>query len=106
MAINLKSDRKWLIISILVICAVVIGLFWYRPALPQIEAEKLAAIRLDKYAKEVSLPIEEFVRERVEYQDKVWQVVYRSKKKPVHVLSILVDNFRNVELHRYIESSP
>jgi hypothetical protein len=106
---GIKSFKtKWLIISLLIISAIVVAFFFRSPrALPRDEAEKLAAVRLDNYAKEVNLPTEKFVRIRVEYfeQAHVWQIVYKTKQQPIQTLSILVDNFRNVELHKNIESS-
>ena len=101
-----RPKVKWLVILLLAAGVLVLGLFWRPPTLSEADAEKLATIRLDEYAQEANIRAEKFNRTRVEYfeQEKVWQILYRSNTDPVHELSILVDNFRNVELHKDIRS--
>ena len=71
------------------------------------ERETIAMKALADYAKKENIPIERFKHSPSEInhfskQAQVWVLYYESDSKPVHRLTIIIDQFGNAEVHREI----
>ena len=77
----------------------------------QVEAERLAAVKLEEYVKKENLSSSQFGKPEVRYAEKdaagndynVWEVYYHSKDKPIRHVSITVGLRGGVELHQMID---